>query len=181
MSQINVVRPFVYTRKPPKGLKVPVELWFKVGVHEIDDETASDPFISKYFADGCIETPAQAQERARVATEQATRIQREADEANLFAKQAYDRAVAAAQIGGKLRREDPPASAPVPGANAGAAEATAGTTSGTEPAADSKAPTTDAAPAPAPETAPAPTAETPAASASPSAAAPNGNQKRGNK
>lgn len=195
MPQINVIRPFVYTRKPPKGLKVPVERWFKVGTgQEIDDEMAADPFISKYFADGCIETPAQAQERARVATEQAARIQREADEANKFAQQAYDRAVAAAKVGGKMRRDEPSAVAPIPNANVGAADATAGATSGTEPTADLKAPpadavaatapaapTTDATPAPAPETASAPAAEPTAASASPAAPAQNGGQKRGNK
>ena len=174
MPQINVIKPFVYTRTPPKGLKVPVERWFKVGAgQEIDDEIAADPFISVRFADGCIENPEQAQERARIATEKAARTQREADEANLFAKQAYGRAVAAAQIGGKLRRDEPPASALAVNAGTASAaatgETTPGSTSGTDAGAESKAPATDAAPAP--ETAPAPTAGPAASPAAPSQAA----------
>jgi hypothetical protein len=61
MVKINVLRPFTFTMRAVG--RMPVESHFPKGEHEIDEEMAAHPFISKYFADGCIETPAQTQAR----------------------------------------------------------------------------------------------------------------------
>jgi hypothetical protein len=57
MPRIYVKKPFVLSR--PEGGRVARERSFAVGYHDIDDETASHPYI-KDGADGSIETPDEA-------------------------------------------------------------------------------------------------------------------------
>lgn len=66
MVKITVLRPFTFTSRAVG--RMPIERHFPRGEHEIDEEMAAHPFISKYFADGCIETPAQAKARATAIT-----------------------------------------------------------------------------------------------------------------
>ncbi len=90
MPRIHVLRPFVYSTKPSPGHKLPTERRFARGHHEIadDDPMLRDPWITKHFADGAIETPEAAAERARLLVEkadadaaEARRVQASADAA----------------------------------------------------------------------------------------------------
>lgn len=89
MPKIRVLKPFVFSRAPAEGQKLPVEQRFEVGVHDIDDEMAAHPWIARHHADGCIETAEQARANAEAA---AAAAKKAADEAA---------AAAAAQKSGK--------------------------------------------------------------------------------
>jgi hypothetical protein len=64
MPIIRVKKTFVYSRPPKEGEKLAAEKTFHPGEHEVDEEMASHPWIREHYADGCIESPAEAAARA---------------------------------------------------------------------------------------------------------------------
>lgn len=63
MPSIRVLRPFLFSYPLKEGQRFAKERHLVPGDQEIDDEIASHPWIKDHFADGCIETPEQAQQR----------------------------------------------------------------------------------------------------------------------
>lgn len=92
MPSIRVTRPFTFSYPLGRGEKVAREKLFPIGDHEVDDEIAKHPWIARDFADGCIETPAQAQERAQAAAIVASKAQDDADYWKAHAEAAMRRA-----------------------------------------------------------------------------------------
>lgn len=94
MPRIHVLRPFVYSTKPAPGHKLPTERHFSRGHHEIaeGDPMLSDPWVTKHFADGAIETPAAAAERAKKLAAKAATDAEEGLRAQASADAAFARA-----------------------------------------------------------------------------------------
>lgn len=94
MARLHILRPFVYSSQPSPGHKLPRERHFKKGHIEIsdDDPMLADPWITKHFADGAIETPQAARARADAAAQDAERATQEAQRATASAEQALARA-----------------------------------------------------------------------------------------
>ena len=104
MQTINVLRPFVFSRMIGESKRAQ-EIKFTPGLHEVDDDVAAHPYISKLFADGRIESPAETKERL----EKAAAIKSESDakaavQADRAAK-AYARIVAVASDGKESAQE----------------------------------------------------------------------------
>jgi hypothetical protein len=89
---VIVLRSFVYSMKPQPGAKTAVSFRVPAGDFELTDEMLANPWIYRDFADGCIESPAQAAERARVAHAAAQKADAEADRSRIRAEQAFARA-----------------------------------------------------------------------------------------
>jgi hypothetical protein len=91
MPTIRVKKTFVYSRPPKEGEKLAVERTFLPGEHEIDDEMAAHPWIAEHFADGHIESPAEAKARAEAAEAAATVAAAEAAQVQALADAAVAR------------------------------------------------------------------------------------------
>jgi hypothetical protein len=87
MPKIRVTRPFILSMPSPDEGRIPIEIPFTVGEHDIEQKIADHPYI-KSFADGRIETPEQAKIRAAAvikaaedAKAEAAQVQAQADAA----------------------------------------------------------------------------------------------------
>lgn len=94
MQKINVLKPFVLSIKAQVNQKLPTEIKFKPGVHEISEEIANHWYIREY-ADGCIETPEQAAARIQAAAAEAERVEKENEKSRREAEAAFRRATGA--------------------------------------------------------------------------------------
>ncbi len=112
MPKINVLKPFTFT--PPvlerEGMVgLPQEIKFNIGEHEVDDVIADHPWIAKHFADGHIESPAQARLRLEAVAKKAREDAVNAELAIAMAEQATTRVTGAAQAAAtdsKISAED---------------------------------------------------------------------------
>lgn len=96
MPKITVLKPFTFSRPPGKAQKLPTEQKFEPGEREIDNEMAAHPWIEKDFADGAIESPAQARARLEAAKAGAEQAARDAEVAKAQAEATFARVSAAA-------------------------------------------------------------------------------------
>ena len=96
--KINVLKAFRFTTPADRkaGVPLPVEKVFAVGEHEIDEAMLAHPWMAA-GADGCIESPAQAKERKRLADEKA-----------LEAKIINENALAQAQMAEERQKRQQP-------------------------------------------------------------------------
>jgi hypothetical protein len=103
--KIRVLKPFVFTPTPTPGVRgQPQEIAFKVGPngeameYEIPDEVWAHPWMKKDFADGKIESPAQAAIRTAAEAKKAEDAAAEAAAAKARAEAAVARMEAAQGI-----------------------------------------------------------------------------------
>jgi hypothetical protein len=104
MAKVNITKPFVFSRPAKAGEKLPQEVRFRPGEQDIPDDIAAHPWIAKHFADGCIERPEQAKQRAADARAKAKKQREDADRALAQAEQAFARSqgnAAVVQAGAK--------------------------------------------------------------------------------
>jgi hypothetical protein len=99
---IRVLRPFVFTPTPRPGVRgQPDEIRFGVGPkgepmdHQIEESMFEHPWLSKDYADGKIENPAQAVVRAKAEAIRAEETAREAEAARVRSEAAIARAASA--------------------------------------------------------------------------------------
>jgi len=90
--KINVLRAFRFTlpANREKGIPLPVEKLFTVGVHVIDKDMAAHPWMAA-GADGCIESEAQARIRKAAAEKKAAEAKLIEQNATAQAQFAEDR------------------------------------------------------------------------------------------
>jgi hypothetical protein len=98
MRKIHVLKAFRFSHHPEGSGRLPVEIPFAVGEHEVEDAIATHPWMAAY-ADGCIETP-------QAAVVRTTAVKARADEAQANALNAMAQAESAVA---RLTRAQPEA------------------------------------------------------------------------
>lgn len=91
MPIIRVKKQFIYSRPKLQDEKLAVEQVFKPGEHEISEAMADHPWIRDHFADGCIESPAEAAARAEAAKVAAEKAEEEAKQVQALADASFAR------------------------------------------------------------------------------------------
>lgn len=105
--QINVLKPFRFSYFADPSDRIATEQAFSIGEHEIPDghPMLNHPWIREHYADGRIETPAQAGARQKEA--ERLKREREALEAQQMAaaQAAFDKRVKAHEKGAAVNQE----------------------------------------------------------------------------
>ena len=111
--KIRVLKPFVFTPTPNSGVRgQPQEIHFKVHPngdpieYDVPEAVAMHPWIAVDFADGKVENPQQAKERAAAALAHAEATAREAAAAQARAEMAVARFDRSQQVASQVSAAD---------------------------------------------------------------------------